>query len=70
MLTRVELIFVVLMVSALILIAYEMLKGLFQSIYTIFDQKKAHRGNLWAKLRTLTVIQKLQLASGCDSVLN
>ncbi|BBQ50866.1 hypothetical protein BE1S18E01_P10270 (plasmid) [Acinetobacter sp. BEC1-S18-ESBL-01] len=29
MLTRVELIFVVLMVSALILIAYEMLKGLF-----------------------------------------
>ncbi|ENW09981.1 Uncharacterised protein [Acinetobacter baumannii] len=29
MLTRVELIFVVLMVSGLILIAYEMLKGLF-----------------------------------------
>lgn len=29
MLTRVELIFVVLMVSALILITYEMLKGLF-----------------------------------------
>ena len=29
MLTRVELIFVVLMVSALILIAYEILKGLF-----------------------------------------
>ena len=29
MLTRVELIFVVLMVSALILIAYELLKGLF-----------------------------------------
>lgn len=29
MLTRVELIFFVLMVSALILIAYEMLKGLF-----------------------------------------
>jgi len=29
MLTRVELIFVMLMVSALILIAYEMLKGLF-----------------------------------------
>ncbi len=29
MLTRVELIFVVLMVSALILIAYKMLKGLF-----------------------------------------
>ncbi len=29
MLTRVELIFVVLMVSALILISYEMLKGLF-----------------------------------------
>jgi len=29
MLTRVELIFIVLMVSALILIAYEMLKGLF-----------------------------------------
>ncbi len=29
MLTRVELIFVVLMVSDLILIAYEMLKGLF-----------------------------------------
>ena len=41
MLTRVELIFVVLMVSALILIAYEMLKGLFQSICTIFDQKKS-----------------------------
>ena len=32
MLTRVELIFVVLMVSALILIAYEMLKGLFFKI--------------------------------------
>jgi len=29
MLTRVELIFVLLMVSALILIAYELLKGLF-----------------------------------------
>lgn len=36
----------------------------------IFDQKKAHRGNLWAKLRTLTVIQKLLLVSGCDSGLN
>lgn len=36
----------------------------------IFDQKNAHRGNLWAKLRTLTVIQKLQLASNYDSALN
>ncbi len=65
MLTRVELIFVVLMVSGLILIAYEMLKGLFEGhLHTDFCiRKNTHRGNLWAKLRILTIIQKLQLAS-------
>ena len=36
----------------------------------IFDQKNTHKGNLWAKLRILTIIQKLQLASNYDSALD
>jgi len=36
----------------------------------IFDQKKCPEKDQWAKLRALTVIQKLQLASSYDSALN
>ena len=35
-----------------------------------FDQKKCPERDQWAKLRTLTVIQKLQLGSSYDSALN
>lgn len=44
MLTRVELIFVVLMVSALILIAYEMLKVYFRASIQFLIKKKPTEG--------------------------